>query len=107
MMEKLAQPGEGGGCTPTPLHYLYHHIQSCGVYAPAERADALPLFLLYTYMYSVVQTEPKSRTHYTARHTMYLYKLKLYELKGEYNVGSYPCSAVCMMSSCGGGIKHL
>jgi hypothetical protein len=24
-----------------------------GVYAPAERADALPLFLLYSYMYSV------------------------------------------------------
>ncbi len=31
MMEKLAQAGAGGGgCTPTPLHYIYHHVQSCG-----------------------------------------------------------------------------
>ncbi len=47
---------------PTPLHCLYHHIQSCGVYAPAERADALPIFLLYANLYSVGQTEPESRT---------------------------------------------
>ncbi len=39
---------------------------------------------------------------------MYLDKLKLHELKGgEQNVGSYPCSAVCMMSSCGVGIQQL
>jgi hypothetical protein len=31
MMEKLAQPSEGGGWTPTPFHYIYHHVQSCGV----------------------------------------------------------------------------
>ncbi len=31
MMEKLAQAGEGGGCTPIPFHYIYHHIQSCSV----------------------------------------------------------------------------
>ncbi len=31
MMEKLDQAGEGGGCTPTPFHYIYHHVQSCGV----------------------------------------------------------------------------
>ncbi len=31
------------------------------VYAPAERADTLPLFLLYPYMYSVVQTRSWSR----------------------------------------------
>ncbi len=34
-----------GGCTPTPFHYIY---------APAEGADKLLLFLLYPYMYSVV-----------------------------------------------------
>jgi hypothetical protein len=28
MMEKLAQPGEGGGCMSTPFHYIYHHVQS-------------------------------------------------------------------------------
>jgi hypothetical protein len=32
MMEKLAQAGEGGGCTPFPFHYIYHHVQlSCAV----------------------------------------------------------------------------
>jgi hypothetical protein len=34
MMEKLAQAGEGGGCTPTLFHYIYHHVVA--VYAPAE-----------------------------------------------------------------------
>ncbi len=29
MMEKLAQAGRGRGCTPTPFHYIYHHVQSC------------------------------------------------------------------------------
>jgi hypothetical protein len=42
---KLAQGGEGGGCTPTPCHYSYH-----AVYAPAERADTLTLFQLYPYV---------------------------------------------------------
>jgi hypothetical protein len=31
MMEKLAQPGEAEGCTPTPIHPNYRHVQSCGV----------------------------------------------------------------------------
>jgi hypothetical protein len=31
MMVKSAQPGGGGGCTPTPFHSIYHHVQSCGV----------------------------------------------------------------------------
>ncbi len=31
MMEKLAPPGEGEGCTSTPFHCIYHNIQSCGV----------------------------------------------------------------------------
>ncbi len=25
MKVKLAQAGEGGGCTPTPFHYIGHH----------------------------------------------------------------------------------
>ncbi len=59
MMEKLAQPGEGGGCTPTP-YTLSTITYEVVVDAPAESADALPFFLLYAYMYSVGQTEPKS-----------------------------------------------
>ncbi len=31
MMEKSAQPGEGGGCTPIPFHYIYHHVGNCDV----------------------------------------------------------------------------
>ncbi len=43
------------GCTPTPfaLSTITHKV---GVYAPAEKADTLPLFLLYPYMYSVILT---------------------------------------------------
>jgi len=33
---KLAQDGEGGGCTPTPFNYIYHHVYKVIVYAPAE-----------------------------------------------------------------------
>jgi hypothetical protein len=37
--------------------YIFHHKQSCGVqYAPADSADTLPLFLLYSDMYSVRHT---------------------------------------------------
>jgi hypothetical protein len=54
MMEKLAQPGEGGGCKPTPFHYIYHYMYKVEVYALAVRADTLPLFLLCPYMYSVI-----------------------------------------------------
>ncbi len=40
-MKKLAQPGEGWGVHAHPLHSIYHHVQSCGVKAPAERALVL------------------------------------------------------------------
>ncbi len=57
MMEKSAKPVvRVGGARPPPftLSSIYHTITSkVVVYAPAERADALPLFLLYPYMYSV------------------------------------------------------
>jgi hypothetical protein len=36
MMEKLAHPGEGGGCTPTLFHYTTFTYKVV-VYAPAER----------------------------------------------------------------------
>ncbi len=44
--------GEGGGCTPTPSHYIYGTITSkVAVYA---LADTLTLFHLLENMYSVV-----------------------------------------------------
>jgi len=59
MMEKSGQPGEGGGCTHTPFHYILYTITyKVVVYAAAERTVTLPLFLLYSYtgMYSVGDT---------------------------------------------------
>ncbi len=46
MMEKLVQAGEGGGARPPPFNIsnIKHKVV---MYAPAERADTLPLFLLY------------------------------------------------------------
>jgi hypothetical protein len=62
MMVKLAQAGEGGGCTPTPFHFIYHLVQSCGVRSSREGRYTRPLFLLYTiYMYSVVQSHAERR----------------------------------------------
>jgi hypothetical protein len=55
MMVKSAKLGEGE-CTAAPFHSVYLPEQSCDVYASAERADTLPLFFLYPYMYSVGST---------------------------------------------------
>jgi hypothetical protein len=49
MMEKSAQPGEGGGALLP--HFISYKVV---VYGPTESTDTLPLFLLYPYMYSVV-----------------------------------------------------
>jgi hypothetical protein len=62
VMEKLAQPGEGGGCTPIPFHYISTITYKIVVYTPAERADTLPLFLLYPFVYSVFTPVPKVGT---------------------------------------------
>jgi hypothetical protein len=38
----------GGGvhaALSIPFHYIYHHVQSCSAYAPAERADTFPYFI--------------------------------------------------------------
>jgi hypothetical protein len=52
MMEKLAQPGEVGGVLPPPFT-MSTITYKVVVYAPAERADTLTLFLLYPFLYSV------------------------------------------------------
>jgi hypothetical protein len=52
-MEKFAQAGEGGGARP-PFFTIATITYKVVEYAPDERADIIPLFLLYPYMYSVV-----------------------------------------------------
>jgi hypothetical protein len=52
MMEKLAQVGGGGGARPSPFT-ISTITYKVVVYAPAERVDTLPLFLLYPYVCSV------------------------------------------------------
>jgi hypothetical protein len=63
MMEKLAQAGVGGGVhgTARPPSFTISTIEyKAVVYAAAERADTLPLYLFYTlypYIYSVVVSD--------------------------------------------------
>jgi hypothetical protein len=54
MMEKLAQGGYRVGVHAHPLS-LYQPLRT-KLYAPAERADTLPLFLTYPYIYPVQHT---------------------------------------------------
>ncbi len=70
MMEKSAQTGVGARSSTTPFNSIYHYVKNfCGVYSIWEGrytppisplllyllcgADSLPLFLLYSYIYSV------------------------------------------------------
>ncbi len=54
MMEKSAQAGEGGvGARPPPLT-ISTITYKVVMYAPAQKADTLHLFLLYPYMYSLL-----------------------------------------------------
>jgi hypothetical protein len=48
MMEKSARTGEDGGMHAHPLSPYLPSRKKVVVYAPAERADTLSLFLLYT-----------------------------------------------------------
>jgi hypothetical protein len=57
MMEKLAQPGEGGGVHHTYPLSLYLPLLAKLWCIPQLRGQShLPLFLLYPYMYSVQRT---------------------------------------------------
>jgi hypothetical protein len=53
-MEKSAQPGEYGEGLHAHSLSLSTIMYKVVVYVPAERADKLPLFLLYPCMYSVI-----------------------------------------------------
>ncbi len=50
MMEKSTLAGEGGGCTPTPFHSLYHHVQSCSVRSSWEGRHTPPISSLPLYI---------------------------------------------------------
>ncbi len=54
----LTQPGEGGGALP-PAFTISTITYKVVVYAPDERTDTLPLFLLHPYTYSVPTHELK------------------------------------------------
>ncbi len=57
LMEKLAQAAWcGWRCTPIPFHYIYHHMQSCGICSSWEGRYTTPISTLYPYLYSVVYT---------------------------------------------------
>ncbi len=63
MREKLAKASEGGGCTPIPFHYIYHHVQSCGVCSSWEGRytppfSTLPLYIYYVAWISVKYIRP-------------------------------------------------
>jgi hypothetical protein len=58
---KSAEPGEGGAVLPLSLYLPSRAKLLRTVYTPAERADTLPLFLLYPYMYSVGRTQPNQK----------------------------------------------
>ncbi len=51
------------GASPPPFT-LFNITYKVVVYAPAERADTLPLFLLYPYMYSVRGKANERTTEY-------------------------------------------
>jgi hypothetical protein len=61
MMEKLAQAGECGGAR-SPLFTISTITYKFVVYAAAEKADTLPLFPLYPYMYSMGNPENLQET---------------------------------------------
>ncbi len=46
MRVKLAQAGVGGGCTPTPFHYIYHRQQSCSLRSSWVGRHANPVLSL-------------------------------------------------------------
>ncbi len=58
----------GGGVHAHPFHTSYEVV----IYASAERADTLPLFHLYPYMYSVLATTEYIYWFYFARPHLFL-----------------------------------
>ena len=66
MMEKLAQASKGAGGTRTPPFTISTITYKVEVYAPAKRADTLPIFLPYMYS-AVAQLLQESATVHTVQ----------------------------------------
>jgi hypothetical protein len=86
MTEKLAQAGEGEGCTPTSVHYtLFTITYKVAMYATAGRADILPLFHIYPYalcglsLHPVSDAKLKLSVHTYARQIPSLYRYSTIE----------------------------
>jgi hypothetical protein len=79
-MVKSAQPLRAGiSCTLSTIS------SKVLVYAPAERADTLPLFILYSYIYSVdlVRPAPNSDKLYTDKKENQIFLIYKEFLRGE------------------------
>jgi hypothetical protein len=59
-MVNLAQPCEGGGCTPYPFHSIYHHEQSCGLLSSWEGRYIPPISPLLLYVDILHEQNPSS-----------------------------------------------
>jgi hypothetical protein len=66
---KIRQPGEGGRWTPSPFT-LSTITSQVVVYAPAER-ETLPLFLLFSSLYSVLLSQLRTLTTENVRDKMW------------------------------------
>ncbi len=60
MRVNSALAGESGGAHPPPFN-ISTIMYKAVVYAPAERADTLPIFLLYPYVYFCAGPHPSTK----------------------------------------------
>ncbi len=93
-MEKLALAGEGGRCTPTPFHSIYHHVESCSVRSMQLGGQIHSPIFISTLCTSTVLCASYSTQPYT------LHSVLLLELKRS----SHPWSR--LNCSLGPGAKH-
>ncbi len=90
MMEKSVQATEGGGCTPTPCHSIYHHVHSCSVLSSWENRytppiSSLPLYelcgyvpLLWQFKLQRLQSDNGTRRDGPAQFMYILYSIHLH-----------------------------
>jgi hypothetical protein len=89
MRVKSAQLGEGGGRTPSPFYYIYHHEQSYGVRSNLDGRYTPPLSPLPLYVLCGIGSHGrKSRDSLSICHKL-VATIFLLDHYGE----SYDCSA--------------